>query len=48
VPSSVCPECGTGARPAWLIADILDTMDAAVKSGFGGNVLEYIPKPRRR
>jgi YgiT-type zinc finger domain-containing protein len=48
VPSSVCPGCGAAMRPAWLIADIFDTMDAAVKSGFEGTVLEYVPKPRPR
>jgi hypothetical protein len=47
VPASLCPECGAAAHRAWIIGDLFDTMDAAVKAGFEGNVLEYMPTPRQ-
>jgi YgiT-type zinc finger domain-containing protein len=47
VPASVCAECGAAGHAAWLVADLFKTMDAAVNSGFQGNVLEYTSDSRR-
>ena len=46
VPAFVCAECGAAAAAAWLVADLFDTMNAAVSAGFEGNVLEYVPRQR--
>ena len=42
VPASVCTECAAAGHAAWLVSDLFETMDAAVNSGFEGNVLEYV------
>jgi YgiT-type zinc finger domain-containing protein len=41
VPASICTECGAAGYAAWLVSDLFQTVDAAVNSGFRGNVLEY-------
>ena len=47
VPAFVCTECGVAAHAAWILADLFDTMNAAVSAGFEGNELEYVPRQRR-
>ena len=46
VPAFVCTECGTPAHPAWVVFDLFSAMDAAVESGFEGNVLDYVPREK--
>ena len=46
VPAFVCTHCGAAAHAAWILADLLDTMNAAVNAGFEGNELEYVPRQR--
>jgi YgiT-type zinc finger domain-containing protein len=46
VPGFLCTECGTPARPAWVVFDLFEAMDAAVASGFEGNVLDYVPRQK--
>ena len=46
VPGFVCAQCGATGHAAWLLADLFDTMNAAVSAGFEGNELEYVPRQR--
>ena len=48
VPAFVCTECGVAAHAAWILADLFDTMDAAVNAGFEGNELEYVPRQQHK